>query len=398
VAVKSLYFKNAAPSGAATSLSLQDGGTAPATGITTTGWVVARLASPNLSAMVAGTERASNTFTTADAIPTFAAAACWRTENPVTGQFANANWSLAFRVRAVSAASSQTGAVKVRIWKSANADGTGATQLTSAVLTGTTTAALSTTVSATSTVTWSPGAAVALANEYIWVQCEWSIVVASGSNQGDVDFYIESAGVVTTPNFVVSYAMPAVTGAVALSMKAADLDVDRRLVAANGVVAAVGSAATLTLGHNYKLLAATASAVVAGGDAVLRPRRVYRVTADQGGVVLSAIDAALKLRKVYALLAEPGGIYLTGYAAALSATSAKAMLAAMGTVSSEGSETTLTYTPAGGFTLTAAPGGIYLTGAAELRRTRVPPIVPATPVGRLTFGVPRSHVWNVFRW
>jgi len=224
---------------------------------------------------------------------------------------------------------------------------------------------------------------VALANEYLWVQCEWDIVVASTNNNGDADFFIEAAGVVTTPNFVVSYVMPAVTGAVALSMKAADLDVDRRLVAANGVVAAVGSAAT-------------ASAVVAGADAALRPRRVYRVTADQGGVVLSAIDAALKLRKVYALLAEPGGIYLTGYAAALSATSAKSMLAAMGTLSIAGGDAELTYTQVGGARiLAAAPGAIVVTGQAALVRTRV---VSAPEIGRLTFGVPRSHVWNVFRW
>src|SRR4030095_734972 len=157
-----LYFKNAAPSGASTSLSLQDGGTAPATGITTTGWVVAKLAATNLSAMLAGTERASTTFSASDAIPTFAASASWRTENPLSGTFANTNWTFAFRVRAVTSASAQTGSIKIRVWRSASADGNSATQLTSAVQTGTTTAALSTTVSATSTVTWAPGATITL--------------------------------------------------------------------------------------------------------------------------------------------------------------------------------------------------------------------------------------------
>jgi hypothetical protein len=197
---KTLYFKNVTVNGA---LSLQDGGTAPATGITTTGWQVAKTASGNFNLMAVGTEKTTG-FSTTDALltPTFTAASCWRSESPFTGTFANTNWSLAFQVRAVTAASAQTGRVKVRIWKSTNADGTGATQLTSSILTGTTTAALSTTVSATSTVTWTPGGSIVFNNEYLWVQCEWEIVVASGSNSGDVDFYIESAGAITTPDLL----------------------------------------------------------------------------------------------------------------------------------------------------------------------------------------------------
>jgi hypothetical protein len=201
MAIKSLYFKNAAPAGATTSLSLQDGGTAPTGALTATGWTVAKLAANNMSAMLAGTKRASTAFATSDAIPTFAASASWRSEVTFNGTFANTNWTLAFRVRAQGAASAQTGSVKIRIWRSANADGSGATQLTAAVLTGTTTAALSTTVSGTSTVTWSAPGTQRLTSEYLWVQCEWNTVVASGSNSGDSVFYVESAGVITTPDF-----------------------------------------------------------------------------------------------------------------------------------------------------------------------------------------------------
>jgi hypothetical protein len=198
VAVKSLYFKNVTTNGA---LSLQDGGTAPTGAITTTGWTVAKLASPNLSIMAAGTKKTA--FVTSDPMATasFSAASCWRTENPLVGDFANTSWTMAFRVRAVSSASSQTGAVKVRVWRSTAADGTGATQITSALLTGTTTAALSTTVSQTSTVTWASPGIQAFVNEYLWVQCEWSIVTTGGANGCDSMFYVESAGVVTTPNF-----------------------------------------------------------------------------------------------------------------------------------------------------------------------------------------------------
>jgi hypothetical protein len=213
MAVKTLYLKNVVVNGA---LSLQDGGTAPTAGITTTGWQVAKSASPNFSLMAVGTEKTA--FVTTDALttPALTAASSWRSEQPFTGVFANTNWSLVFRVRAVSAASAQTGAVKVRIWKSTSADGsTGNTQLTSGILTGTTTAALSTTVSQSSTVTWTPGATQTFLNEYLFVQCEWSIVAASGSNTGDVDFYIESTGAITTSDFVPSIAGTlAATGAI----------------------------------------------------------------------------------------------------------------------------------------------------------------------------------------
>lgn len=204
MAVKTLYFKNVTVNGA---LSLQDGGTAPTAGITTTGWQVAKSAPPNFSLMAVGTEK--TTFATADALatPALTAASSWRSEQPFTGVFANTNWSLVFRVRAVSAASAQTGAVKVRIWKSTSPTGaSGNTQLTSGILTGTTTAALSTTVSQSSTVTWTPGATQTFLNEYLFVQCEWAIIVASGSNTGDVDFYIESTGAITTSDFVPSIA------------------------------------------------------------------------------------------------------------------------------------------------------------------------------------------------
>ena len=207
MAVKSLYFKNTAPTGAAAALSLQDGGTAPATGITTTGWTVAKLATPNFSILLVGTKVASGTFATTDRLTgAFTQSSCFRTENALVGTFANTNWSLAFRLRAVSSSSSQTGKVAIRIWRSANADGTGATQITSATQTGTTTAVLSTTASGASTVTWSPGATFQLLNEYLWVQCEWSITATAGANAADAVFYIESTGVITTSDFVASIA------------------------------------------------------------------------------------------------------------------------------------------------------------------------------------------------
>jgi hypothetical protein len=205
VAVKSLYFKDAAPSGATSSLSLQDGGTAPTGALMTTGWTVGKIATANMSPMSARQKQVTGSFTTSDRLTSIQSqsAACWRTENPFTGTFANTNWTLAFRVRC-SVASSQTGRIKLRLWKTTAVDllTNPPVEITSAVLVGTTTAALSTTVSATSTVTFTPGAAITLNNEYLWVHCEWEIITASGNNSGDVLLYVESAGVITTPDFI----------------------------------------------------------------------------------------------------------------------------------------------------------------------------------------------------
>jgi hypothetical protein len=59
--------------------------------------------------------------------------------------------------------------------------------LTSAAQVGTTSAALSTTVDQTTTVTWSPGQ-INLNNEYLFFVLGWEIPTTSGSNTGDVVF------------------------------------------------------------------------------------------------------------------------------------------------------------------------------------------------------------------
>jgi len=349
VAVKSLYFKDVAPTGASTSLSLQDGGTAPAGALTTTGWTVGKIASTNMSSMLARTKRATGTFSTSDQIPTFAAASAWRSENAISGVFANTNWSLAFRIRA-SVVSAQTGSVKVRIWKSANADGSSATQLTSAVVTGTTTAVLSTSASATSTVTWAPGGTVTLTNEYLWVQCEWNIVVASGSNTGDAVFYVESASVITTPDFVLTR-LPADAGSYTLTGAAAGLMYPTKLLAAAGSYTLTGVATGL--GPGYQLT---------GADAA------FTIAAAGGGTILAAAAGSYALTGSAAALAYPATLTAGAGSYALTGTAAGLGLGYWLT----GSDVTFTTAAGGGTTLTAAAGTYTLTGssaALALRHT-----------------------------
>jgi len=160
--VTTFYFKDVAVNGFG-SLSETD----PGASTMITGWVVAKNASPNFAKVLYGTER-SGAFSSTDAMATASGPASgdsFRTENTYNGTFANANWTVTLAARAVTSASSQTGAVKVRLWRSVNADGSSATQITSSLLTGTTSAAMSTTADGTSTATFTPGGTITLTNE-----------------------------------------------------------------------------------------------------------------------------------------------------------------------------------------------------------------------------------------
>ncbi len=187
-----------------------------------TGWVVAKLASPQSSEMDVGTEVASGTFssnsTTAKpaSLITGTTANALRTSTPLSGQFANTNWSIAVVLRSVTAAGG-TVRIRCRVYKSANADGSGATELTGSTQVGTTTGALSTSADQTSTVTWAPGGTITLTNEYLFFAIALEVVTAGGSNSSDADIRAGTSANgtrVVTPDFSVIYSD---TGTVRLS-------------------------------------------------------------------------------------------------------------------------------------------------------------------------------------
>lgn len=175
------------------------------------GWTVGKLAAANSSEFDAGLKQATGTFslqsTTAKpnlfvAGPAATNANAIKTAVPYSGVFAATAWTLTFAMRA-TVASAQAGRVRLRVFKSVNADGSAATELTGATQVGTTSAALSTTADGTSVVTWSPGA-LTLNNEYLFFVVAWEITTASGSNTGDVVFRTGQAAAgsrIVTPNF-----------------------------------------------------------------------------------------------------------------------------------------------------------------------------------------------------
>lgn len=166
----------------------------------TDGWTVGKIAANNSSEYDQGTKQVTGSFslqsTTAKpaSFLTGATANALKSAVTYTGSFDTSNWVMTFAVRA-STASAQTGRIRARVFTSPNADGSSATERTGSTQVGTTSAALSTTADVTTVVTWTPGAGFTLSHEYIFVVIAWEIIIASGSNNGDVLFRTgQSAG------------------------------------------------------------------------------------------------------------------------------------------------------------------------------------------------------------
>jgi hypothetical protein len=176
------------------------------------GWTVAKIASGNSCEFDAGTKQASGSFSSQTTTPkpasflTGTTANAFKTPAPVTGTFDNAlAWSFSFAIRATTA-SAQAGRFRMRVFKSVNASGASATELTASTVVGGINSSISTTTDIGASVNWNPGASITLNNEYLFFVIAWEITTASGSNSGDVVIRTGSTGpagsVLLTPNFV----------------------------------------------------------------------------------------------------------------------------------------------------------------------------------------------------
>lgn len=171
------------------------------------GWVVGKTAALNYADMSNGAEVAAGSFSTTVA-PNATAPAAGRTDNPAVfsppsiyttavaistlypynGYFPAGTWTFNFGFRAVTAANGQDGRVGIRVYKNA-ANFASITQLTSAILVGTTVTNLATNATQFSVVTWSTAPIIQLNNEYLTVKIAWEITGAGAtSNNNDVNF------------------------------------------------------------------------------------------------------------------------------------------------------------------------------------------------------------------
>lgn len=145
--------------------------TAPAASTSTTGWTVGTTAVNQYSRQTYNSEIATTGFTsTAQPSGTLVNLGedCYRS-TATTGTFSAGTWYSSISCIAVSSGGIQQARGRFRIWKSSNADGTSATELTQGTMIGSQITELSTTVAQTSSASTAMGA-VTLTNEYLFYQ------------------------------------------------------------------------------------------------------------------------------------------------------------------------------------------------------------------------------------
>lgn len=150
--------------------------TVPAASTSTTGWTVGGATPVAYSRQTYNVEVPGANFTATlqpSGSPVNSAQDCWR-YGPSTGTFSLGTWYSSISVIAVTSGGVQDGRARMRLWRSHNADGTGATEITAAsgVMVGSLVTDLSTTVAQSSAAS-ARIAAFAVNGEYLFLQVAW---------------------------------------------------------------------------------------------------------------------------------------------------------------------------------------------------------------------------------
>lgn len=186
MAAKTWYLTNASVS-VGSDMSETDPGT-EAYRSPVTGWVVST-GSTNTSAWFNDTERAATTF--ADTTPPSGTLDTtngdfWISDQTYSGDFASGNWNVHFACQANTNGGAQDGNMLCRLFRSANADGSSATEITGAAQSGGAVTNLAAGTTQVSTATFNPGA-FTVTNEYLIVQIAWQRTGAGGMTNADVN-------------------------------------------------------------------------------------------------------------------------------------------------------------------------------------------------------------------
>lgn len=121
----------------------------------------------------------------------------FRTPATLSGAFAAGNWTITVGARSTN--TNYQGRVRIRVYHSANVDGSSATEVTTATQVGSTGGVMSSTVSASSSITWA-APTFSITNEYLFFQIEWQEQTSAGaSNTGKMTLRVGSeTSIVTT--------------------------------------------------------------------------------------------------------------------------------------------------------------------------------------------------------
>ncbi len=149
--------------------------TAPTASTSTTGWTVGTTAPANYSRITYNLEQPTVNFTATaqpSGAPVNLGEDCFRLSAQTTGQFSADTWYSSLSAIAVTSGGAQSGRARFRLWRSANVDGTAATELTQGAMLGSKITQLSTTVAQSSSA--STLIAVSnLTNEFLFLQIAW---------------------------------------------------------------------------------------------------------------------------------------------------------------------------------------------------------------------------------
>lgn len=161
---------------------------------------------------------------------------------PFSGTFTNTAWTFNFWMQASTGGG--VGNVNLRVWRSANANGSGATEIipftSGAIIT------LSTSGDRNSQITASPGA-VTLSNEYLFFQVEWQETTAGGSNNTNVLFRVGDLSIVTPDLGAAASYVDLAGGLIPATTFAADVTVTPATALAGDLAPALAFAADLTV-------------------------------------------------------------------------------------------------------------------------------------------------------
>lgn len=147
---------------------------APTASTSTTGWTVGSTAINQYSRQTYNSEVATTGFTSTaqpSGSPVNLGEDCFRSA-ATTGTFSAGTWYSSVSVLAVSSGGIQQGRGRFRLWRSTNADGTGATEITQGTMIGSQVTELSTTVAQTSSAS-TQISALTLTNEFLFHQIAW---------------------------------------------------------------------------------------------------------------------------------------------------------------------------------------------------------------------------------
>jgi len=261
------------------------------------GWTVDKKASPNYAFLWPNSVRPYGDFSSTE--PTSFSQYGYRSRFTLKGSFANANWVLSFKVKS-NTYYAQTGYVKLRLWRSTDQGGAYATQITPGWQASSLISFTAANQYQFGTITWSPGAAVTLKNEYLFLEIEWSCNVSGGNNSAAV-YWVHNEGTaekLEAPAFTPvitgtgAATLAAVTGAHSGNVKIAGTQAGQLAA----VVAALSGGVKLTgsLAANLEALTAALAGLVgeAGITGTVAATLAALTAAGSGNVKISGTQAA----------------------------------------------------------------------------------------------------------